>query len=375
MGPGLYVHIPFCKRKCLYCDFNSYQSKEYLIDDYIDAVLKEADLYPNENGNIETVFIGGGTPTVLSSKQLLKLIGGLRDKFGIRDNVEFTVEANPGTVDRDKLSLLRDLGVNRLSFGVQSMDDRLLKILGRIHDVCDFMENFNEAKKLGFDNINVDLMFGIPGQALYGWIKTLEEVVSLQPEHISCYGLMIEEGTPYYKMYKDNRLSLPDEDTEREMYWKAVQMLESNGYLHYEISNFAKKGYECRHNIIYWCDKPYIGLGAGAHTYYKDYRFANELIPEKYIEFIRNNDNAFTQREYIDKRNEMAEFMFMGLRLINGIKLKEFEDRFGVSLYNAYDNRIAKLLKFGLIELQDDRVYLTKKGIDLSNQVFMEFMN
>ncbi|MDI6601691.1 MAG: radical SAM family heme chaperone HemW [Thermoanaerobacteraceae bacterium] len=375
MGPGLYVHIPFCKRKCLYCDFNSYPSKEYLIDNYIDAVLKEAVYYNGEVRNITTVFIGGGTPTVLSPGQLSRLINGIVYTFEIRDNVEITIEANPGTLDKEKLSVLRQAGVNRLSLGVQSMDDRLLKKLGRIHSVQDFVENFEEARYLGFDNINVDLMFGLPGQAMEDWTDTINKILTLNPEHISCYGLMIEEDTPYYKLYKKGELLLPDDDTEREMYWKAVKMLESHGYIHYEISNFAKRDYECRHNLKYWKDKQYIGLGAGAHSYYKGYRYANELFPEKYIEAIDSGNRAFVQKEYIDKKSEMEEYVFMGLRLMEGIKIEDFENRFGVSPYNIYGESIDKLIKLGLIELQEDMIYLTERGIDLSNQVFMEFMD
>lgn len=373
MGLGLYVHVPFCIRKCLYCDFNSYQSKEYLIDEYLNAVLTEANVY--KDVDIETVFIGGGTPTVLNPDQLSTLICGLKAIFKLRDGIEYTVEANPGTLNREKLRLLKLLGVNRLSIGAQSMDDKLLRRLGRIHRASEFLENYEEARLIGFDNINVDLMFGLPGQALGDWTDTVKKIMSLNPEHISCYGLTIEEGTPYQKMYDNGRLRLPDEDTEREMYWEAVRILESCGYIHYEISNFAKKGFECRHNLIYWNDNRYIGLGAGAHSYYRGCRYANEPDPVKYINAINRSNSAVVQKEYIDRKNEIEEYFFMGLRLMEGVKISDFNYRFGQSPYNIYEKSIEKLTKLKLLEVKGDRMYLTERGIDLSNQVFMEFMN
>ncbi len=373
MGLGLYVHIPFCARKCLYCDFNSYQSKEYLIDGYIGAVLKEA--YGYRNADIDTVFMGGGTPTLMSAGQISRLLSGLADTFDLKKGIEFTAEANPGTLDEEKLSMLLHSGVNRLSIGAQSMDDRLLKKLGRIHSSGVFTETFEEARHAGFDNINVDLMFALPDQTYGDWVDTVNKIVVQKPEHVSCYGLTIEDNTPYRKMYERGELRLPDEDTEREMYWNAVSILESNGYAHYEISNFAKKGRECRHNLIYWRDDSYIGLGAGAHSYYKGYRYANEQVPERYIDAVCKGDSPVVQREYIDRRNEMEEYFFMGLRLMKGIGIDDFEHRFGESPYNLYGKSMDRLLKLGLVNIADNRMYLTEKGVDLSNQVFMEFMD
>ncbi len=373
MGLGLYVHIPFCVRKCLYCDFNSYPSKEYLIDDYIDAVLKEAGGY--KEADIDTLFIGGGTPTVLSPGQFARLACGLADIFTLKNGIEFTSEANPGTLDKEKIAGLLKSSVNRLSIGAQSMDNRLLKKLGRIHNTVEFMADYEESRRAGFNNINVDLMFGLPDQTLSDWLSTVNDIAEKNPEHISCYGLAVEDGTPFKKMLDAGKLGLPNEDTEREMYWKAADILQSKGYVHYEISNFAKKGYECKHNLIYWKDASYIGLGAGAHSYYKGYRYANETIPEKYIDAVKNGDSAVTEREYIDKKNEMEEYFFTGFRLIEGIDINDFKKRFGHSLFDLYGKSVNKLLSLGLINVADNKMYLTNKGIDLSNQVFMEFMN
>jgi oxygen-independent coproporphyrinogen-3 oxidase len=347
------------------------------IESYISYLKKELSIYKKRFSNykLHTIFIGGGTPSAIHERYIIDILDYIYKNYDVSDLKEITIELNPGTITKAKCEAYKAIGINRVSVGVQSLNDKMLQMLGRIHNCNDIRNTLYLLRKAGFDNINVDLMFGLPDQTLSDWLSTVNDIAEKNPEHISCYGLAVEDGTPFKKMLDAGKLCLPDEDTERKMYWKAADILQSKGYVHYEISNFAKKGYECKHNLIYWKDASYIGLGAGAHSYYKGYRYANETIPEKYIDAVKNGDSAVTEREYIDKKNEMEEYFFTGFRLIEGIDINDFKKRFGHSLFDLYGKSVNKLLSLGLINVADNKMYLTNKGIDLSNQVFMEFMD
>lgn len=366
MIKSLYVHIPFCIKKCLYCDFNSCANRK-LEDKYIDSLMKEIESI--SVGKFETIFIGGGTPTILSMCNLEKLLNSL-----LRFNPsEYTVEANPGTLTKEKLQLLQNKGVNRLSIGLQAWQDELLKSLGRIHNIDEFLHGYELARQNGFKNINIDLMFGIPGQSIDNWIETLSNVVKLSPEHLSCYSLIVEEGTPYYDMNEKGLLNLPSEDIERQMYYYAVDKLKDSGYSQYEISNFAKEGFKCKHNLTYWKDEEYIGVGAGSHSYVGNKRYSNHKDINEYIKGIEKG-KIIDQENYLTKDDEISEFMFLGLRLTSGINKAEFKQRFGFEIERIYSKQIDENISKGLIEIQNNDIRLTKRGVDLSNQVFVSFL-
>ncbi|MDK2811639.1 MAG: hypothetical protein PWR27_2348 [Petroclostridium sp.] len=373
---GLYIHIPFCIQKCYYCDFNSYSGLEYVKGDYVDCLIKEMYLYKDKLDNIivDTVYIGGGTPTCLEETQLENILRNCFDTFKINANCEVSIESNPGTLSRKKLRVLKQCGVNRLSIGLQSWDDMQLKALGRIHSKNQFLENYYTARQEGFHNINIDLMFSLPGQDLEQWQVTLNNVIQLGPEHVSCYALKIEEGTKFYDDYHNNRLHLPDEETDRSMYDKAVQMLTHHSYNHYEISNFAKKGFECRHNLIYWKAKEYIGIGAGAHSYLNGERYSNINSPQEYIKQTGQNNFPIAEKIQLNIEDKMSEYMFLGLRLLEGISAQEFLERFNIDLNSVFGNQLNKFVRLGLLEQQGDKYRLTRRGLDVSNQIFVEFI-
>ncbi|MDD6771227.1 radical SAM family heme chaperone HemW [Inconstantimicrobium porci] len=369
---SLYIHIPFCKNKCMYCDFPSFAGKDNLRDRYVAALIKEIKMKA-EQYIIKTVFIGGGTPTYLTLEEMDILLSAI-DKLKFADDYEFTVECNPGTLTFEKLKLMKDRKVNRLSIGLQSTNNSLLKTLGRIHDYKTFEENYNLARKAGFDNINVDLMFGLPDQKVSDWIETLEDIVKLNPEHISAYSLIIEEGTPFYNMYNNDRLNLPSEDDEREMYHSAKRILEQNGYHQYEISNFAKQGRECIHNEVYWMLDEYLGCGSAASSYVNGNRYKNEENIEKYINDIENDTTSVEEEIHNSLDDNMEEFMFMGLRMIRGVCEKTFEKKFGVKIDTIYKDVIDKHINEKLLVRENGRIYLTAKGIELSNYVMSDFI-
>ncbi|MCX7694565.1 MAG: radical SAM family heme chaperone HemW [Caloramator sp.] len=364
---GLYVHIPFCKSKCFYCDFNSIVNIEYQ-DEYIEALIKEIDSLKEKN--FDTIFIGGGTPTILSINNLEKLLYRI-SKF---IPSEFTIEANPGTLNREKLKILKKYGINRLSIGLQSTDNSILKRLGRIHTYEEFLANYYDAKSLGFNNINVDLMFNLPNQKGEEFLKTILNVTKLNPQHISCYSLIIEEGTKFYDLYQRDELKLLDEDEERVLYHTMISILIDNGYRQYEISNFAKLGYECKHNIIYWSDEEYIGVGAGAHSYIKGIRYSNVKDIKQYIYDINNDGNAIDEKNVLTKEEHMSEFMFLGLRMNCGININKFKNKFSQDIMEVYGDEIIDLKDKGLIEKCGENIRLTEKGRDLSNLVFVSFL-
>ncbi|KYO65155.1 radical SAM family heme chaperone HemW [Thermovenabulum gondwanense] len=372
---SVYIHIPFCIKKCFYCDFNSYSNFD-LVDDYLNALFYEIERYKDLKRPVKTLYIGGGTPTVLNEKKLYLLINTLYKNFSINNEVEFTVEANPETLTKNKIKVLKKMGVNRLSIGLQAYDDKLLKVLGRIHDVKRFEKAYFEARETGFENINVDIIFGIPGQTKDKFEKELKKLIKLEPSHISCYSLTLEEGTVLHLMMQKGLLELPDEDEERYMYHTAKELLENEGYIHYEISNFAKPGKECVHNITYWKCEEYLGFGAGAHSFIGNLRFSNYKGIKEYIESIFNKNLRRYEEIYVlSQKDKMQEFVFMGLRRVEGISKNEFKNRFCKQINDIYGSKILELKEKGLIYEDEEKIKLTLKGLDLANLVFMEFID
>ncbi len=385
---GIYIHIPFCKKKCEYCDFKSYVGKENLIDRYIKWVnheLKEVGEgnkidYENNIDDliiVKTIYIGGGTPSILPPKYISDILRTVKENYTIdNENLEVTIEVNPGTVDEEKLMEYKKCGVNRLSIGLQATQNRVLNVLGRIHTYNDFLVTYNSARKIGFDNINVDLMLGIPGQSLEDVQESVEKIIKLSPEHISTYSLIIEKGTPFYKKLEKNEINLPGEEIERKMYWLVKRKLEDAGYVHYEISNFAKRGYESKHNLACWNQEEYVGVGAAAHSYTNNVRYSNICEIEEYINNYENDmeTNNFEFHEKQTKDSKMKEFMMLGLRKINGIKIQDFKNKFGENPIYLYRKELDKLVNENLLEIDGDVIKLTEKGLDLANLVWEEFV-
>lgn len=404
----LYLHIPFCERKCAYCDFLSAPADLPVRISYIKKLQEEIAYYGAQYGEyqVSSIFFGGGTPTILEGYQLAAILETVKEHFNITTDAEITVECNPGTLTAGKAEKLVQAGFNRLSMGLQSADDRELQLLGRIHNFAQFLESYDLARKAGFRNINVDLMSALPGQTLKSWQDTLQKVTALRPEHISAYSLIIEEGTPFYERFaEDERIReegghprlLPEEDVERQMYELTETFLHTKGYERYEISNYAKPGYECRHNCGYWIRKDYLGLGLGASSLVEHQRFQNtsklktyleqEYSPqcegqhERIAETIQlQEETGLTQTghhihiETLDKKSEMEEFMFLGLRLMAGISRQQFEKKFQVTLNSVYGEVLRKLKGEQLIEEVAGYVRLTEHGIDVSNYVLAEFL-
>ena len=368
---GLYLHIPFCKKKCLYCDFCSVGgAREELVDSYIDKLISEIKSYKAEKRiKASTVYFGGGTPSYLSPKQMEKIMLSLGDTFDISECREISFEANPGTVSGEKLSAFRSLGFNRISIGLQSVHEKEMQALGRIHNNSDFLFTYKEARKVGFDNVSFDLMYGIPYQTEESFAQTLSFVTALSPEHISCYGLIVEEGTPFYE--KRASLPLPSPDEECNMYEYATKFLSSLGYGHYEISNYAKTGFECQHNLLYWRDMEYIGLGAAAYSYYKNERFGNV---SNFEEYISSHEFKKEYREKISKEAEKYEYAMLCLRLREGLPLALYRQRFGEDFICGREEFIARLVGEGLASLNQDRLSLTDKGMYVSNTILAELL-
>lgn len=373
---GLYIHIPFCRQKCFYCDFPSFAGKEGLFAEYTNALCRELEDSAAELGGygIKSVFVGGGTPTVLPMELMERIMEKIFTCYEIQPDAEITAEANPGTLDEAVCRRLRSMGFNRLSMGLQAWQDELLRRLGRIHDRAQFLENLNNARKAGFDNINADLMFALPGQTLAQWGETLDAVIGLGLDHISAYSLMIEEGTPFYEWYEKGIYQETDEETDRAMYAMAVRKLAEGGYHQYEISNFAKEGKESRHNKIYWMDEEYRGFGMGAHSYWHGRRFHNPGALEEYLRKVEQGETLREDVEVLSTEEEMSEFMFLGLRMTRGIEKERFLRRFGKNVEEIYSEKIRKLREEGLLEEKEGWLRLTGRGIDVSNHVFVEFL-
>ena len=386
----LYLHIPFCVRKCNYCDFVSFAGKEDQFESYVNALCGEikarGEIYKDRE--ISSIYIGGGTPSILPVELMERIVKALNQNFRIsgtkekrrgfhlqkkiRPLTEFSVECNPGTVDKKKLKAYKKMGINRISFGLQTSDAEGLKELGRIHSFDDFMESFEAAREAGFDNINVDLMQAIPHQTLSGWQRTLALLASFKPEHISAYSLIVEEGTPFYEKQENGLLDLPDEDTEREIYYYTKEFLEKCGYRRYEISNYALPGFECQHNIGYWKRDDYLGLGLNSSSLVDNVRWKNT---EDLASYIGVPVSRIIQEEHPLSHNEqMEEYMFLGLRMTDGISKQDFFNNFGQDFDFTYGEVVMSLKEKGLIEEKEGRIFLTEKGVDISNQVLSEFL-
>lgn len=370
-GLELYLHIPFCIKKCDYCDFLSGPSNRAGQEAYIYALLREMKAVSAlEKRQVDTVFIGGGTPSVPDCDVMEKLLQGVQENFSLAPGAEVTIEANPGTLTPQKLALYRKYGINRISLGLQSPKDEELAMLGRIHNYAQFLESYQMAREAGFSNINVDLMFAIPGQSYEGWIQNLRTVAELGPEHISAYSLIIEEGTPFSR----RELELPDEDTEYRMYEDVAAVLGEYGYHQYEISNYAKKGRECRHNEGYWQRKDYLGLGLGAASLIGKERFSNTSDMQEYVKNSGFPEAIRKDREHLTREDEMAEFMFLGLRMTRGVSKMEFQEYFGTGIEKIYGEILEKYKKQGMLVEDGDRIFLSRAGIHVSNVVMADFL-
>lgn len=388
---GLYIHIPFCKRKCEYCDFKSYAGQEALIDEYIKWLNYEIELVGKsnqadyENGLdklavVNTIYIGGGTPSFIEEKHIKEILDAIKKNYvfpiNLEEKVEVTIEVNPGTVNEEKLKTYKASGINRLSIGLQETHNEILKNIGRIHTYQDFLETYQTARKVGFDNINVDLMLALPGQSIEDLSESVDRIIKLNPEHISVYSLIIEEGTPFYKKYMNNELKLPEDEIERKMYWLVKKRLEEAGYKHYEISNFAKPGYESKHNLACWNQEEYIGLGVSAHSYTNNLRYSNiDNIPN-YIQNLKSGKDYLNLvvHEKQTKESKMKEFIMLGLRKIDGVYIQNFKEKFGENPIYLYRKEFEKLVQEELLEIDGDVIRLTNKGLDLANLVWEEFV-
>ena len=384
---GIYVHIPFCSSKCFYCDFNSFANKGGYIEKYVKCLQKEIKnvgdrVRLNSNGNYaelpiaKTLYIGGGTPSFIDAKYIEQIMDTIQTNFEIDKNIEATIEVNPGTVTLKKLQKYREIGINRLSIGLQTSNDDLLKLIGRIHNFEQFLQTVNLAKLAGFSNINVDMMIGLPNQTIYDVEDTLNKLIKLDVTHISVYSLIVEEGTKIEKLLDNGTLKLPDEEIERYMYWFAKRKLEENGYIHYEISNFAKIPYRSKHNLDCWNQKEYIGFGVSASSYEEGIRYRNKDEIEEYIKNIEEEQerkNVIIDEKQ-DKQTMMNEYMILGLRKITGININEFRRKFEVSPLYKYNKELTKLVREGLINIDTNNIRLSKKGLDLANLVWEEFI-
>lgn len=366
---GVYVHIPFCKRKCYYCDFISFCEKDELQEKYINTVIQEIEDFFNLNKNvkIKTIYIGGGTPSFIDGKYIEKIMNTF-NKEGV---VEATIEVNPGSASLEKLKKYKECGINRLSIGLQSTEDRLLKKIGRIHNYNDFLATYNLAREVGFDNINVDLMIGLPGQTIEDVKSSLNKVINLNPSHISVYSLIVEENTIIYNLIEQNKIVLPDEELERNMYWYVKNYLELGGYEHYEISNFAKNGKKSLHNLDCWNQKEYVGFGASAHSYLNRKRFCNIGVLEEYIKDFKNTKEVQEVQSFYETKQE---YMLLGLRKIKGVCISDFKNKFGENPIFLFKNELNKLIEEGLLEITTNNIKLTNKGLDFANLVWEEFV-
>ncbi|MCK8826967.1 radical SAM family heme chaperone HemW [Natroniella acetigena] len=372
---ALYIHIPFCSFKCYYCDFNSVKFKESLVEQFLQALQQEIKLIANKyTPVIRSIFIGGGTPSILSGKQLVRILNQCEQEFDCQSEIEITVEANPETVTAQKLKLLKKGGVNRLSFGVQSFDDQLLKKLGRRHTVQEVIAAFNLAREIGFSNLNFDLMFALPDQSLTDWEKTLVQACQLGPEHLATYNLKIEEGTVFAQQLQQGKIDYCEQELDLAMYQKTLQLLAEEGYQQYEISNFARQGAESVHNQIYWKNEPYLALGPGAHFCDGWGRGYNLAEIEQYCQQLEEDQLPWADHQKLSRLEKIEETMILGLRLKEGISLIEFKEKYQTSVFDLYQKELDDLLVQGLIKFKADRMSLTEQGLLLANQVLANFI-
>lgn len=391
---SLYIHIPFCAVKCKYCDFLSFDGESYgTMLRYVESLCQEIQLYEPVASDylVRSIFIGGGTPSMLDEALIANIMAYIRKTFNIVRDAEITIEANPGTLRHQKLTGYKTVGINRISIGLQSADDEMLKKLGRIHNFDQFVASYNAARRAGFKNINVDIMSGLPGQTIHSYVETLSKVIEFGPEHISAYSLSVEEGTP---LSKDKELlaTIPTEIIDRRMYEVTKKLLAANGYDRYEFSNYARSGYECKHNMVYWTGGEYIGFGLGASSYFQGKRFNNMRCLGEYISVMEGTREKYSTTDnmeflydevtrklrenittmYIDSR--MEEFMFLGLRMTCGVSRADFEERFKKDIYEVYGTVIKKYIDMGMMAEIDDRIILTDEGIDVSNVILADFL-
>ena len=383
---GIYIHIPFCDKKCDYCDFLSGPANNQTKEAYSKAIIEEIKAYKDlmDDYLVKTIFIGGGTPSSIEANYIVQILDSIINNFNL-DVEEISIETNPGTLSREKLKSYKDVGINRLSIGLQSTNNQELKLLGRIHTYEEFLENYHLARELGYSNINIDLMSGLPGQSVEAWEESLQKVLALKPEHISAYSLIIEEGTPFYERYGDKNASdideensrgngNIDEETDRLIYSKTKEMLELHGYNRYEISNYARQGYECKHNKSYWERIPYLGLGLGSSSLIDNTRYNNE---ENLRNYIKNSSKPSLLRKNLinlSKEEAMEEFMFLGLRLTKGISKTKFQQEFGIPIEEIFHKQINQSIKEGVLEEIADTIRLTDYGLDVSNHVLARFL-
>ena len=381
---GVYLHFPFCVRKCNYCDFLSGPADSGTREAYADALCREIVSFGRETGvkdvfspddkiPVDTVFLGGGTPSVMDPADLTRVMETVREVFDVLPGAEISMEMNPGTFREEMLAFVKK-HINRVSLGLQSADDRELQMLGRIHTYSEFESCYGTLRDAGIPNINVDLMSAIPGQTLTSWERSLDHVLRLRPEHISCYSLIVEEGTPFYALYEDGRLDLPGEDEEREMYYLTERLMNAHGYHRYEISNYARSGYECRHNVRYWRRSPYIGFGIGAASLLDEMRWSNTRDLQRYLSGSGSLSDIREEIQILSVREQMEEFMFLGLRMMEGVSCADFAEKFGCELDSVYGGVCEKLISEGLLVREGDRYKLTSRGIDVSNSVLAEFL-
>lgn len=383
----IYIHIPFCKKKCNYCDFCSYENREDFIPEYIKYLLQEIQEVGEINQKaaesgiddlffVKNIYIGGGTPSFIESSYIVQILETIKQYYKVDNQAEITIEVNPGTVTLEKLEDYKRAGVNRLSIGLQSIQEHLLKSIGRIHNYYDFLDTYRFARGIEFQNINVDLMIGLPNQTLWEVEDSLGEVISLEPEHISVYSLIVEENTKLQKQIDEGILRLPAEEIERKMYWKVKEILEQNEYNHYEISNFAKNGYESKHNMNYWNQKEYIGFGVAAHSYTNEIRYSNVESVEEYIQNFKmgKQEDNFVFHEKQNIISKQKEYMLLGLRKIKGVSIQEFKNKFVENPIYLYHTELEKLVNEELLEIDGDYIKLTNKGLDLANLVWEEFV-
>ena len=384
---GLYIHIPFCKKKCEYCDFSSYAGKENLINDYVKWLKYEI----NEVGEgnkldyenrldklaiVKTIYIGGGTPSVIESEHISQIMDCVKENYTLSDNVEITIEVNPGTVSREKLLTYKNSGINRLSIGMQETNDEILKKIGRIHTYSDILHTYKNERDVGFENINIDVMIGLPGQSIRNVEETVNKVIELNPEHISLYSLILEENTKLYELVKNKKIVLENDMLERKMYHWSRKTLNKNGYTQYEISNFCKKGYESKHNLNCWNQNEYIGFGVASHSYTDNIRYSNIESIEQYIENYKQNkqENNIIFHEKQNEQSKMMEYIMLNLRKIKGINICEFKKVFKDDVMNIFGEKISKLHNQKLIKISRSNIALTIKGLDLANIVWQEFV-
>ena len=373
---GLYIHIPFCVTKCKYCDFNSFKIDLNEKIKYLNYLGEEMKLYKEEikNREIDSVFVGGGTPSILNENEINILFEKIKENFNIKSNAEITMECNPGTLTLNKLKIMKKSGVNRLSIGLQAVQNHHLKYIGRIHTFEEFEKNYHDAKQMGFDNINIDLMYALPNQSREDWMESLEKVVKLNPTHISAYSLILEENTELFKMYERDEFNLLDENTDIEMYEYTIDYLKSHGYNQYEISNYAKDNFECKHNVLYWKCEEYVGIGASASGYFNGIRYNNICELDNYEKMILEGEKPIEWEEKLSIKDEIEESIFLGLRMNEGIQISDFKEKYNFDFEKEYKNEIEKLSKMELIEIDNNLMKLTQKGREISNSVFVEFI-